>query len=120
MDCDLDVGAVAAWASGRVVGLDSPLKASRLAGGQSNPTYRLEAANGAWILRRLRWPALRQPISTAAVDAKSLRQATTPARSLFKLSNMRATRPLLDSRAAGRHVCANATTSQIPKGRIKC
>lgn len=52
MDSDLDVGAVAAWASGRVAGLGTPLKATRLAGGQSNPTYRLESAGGAWILRR--------------------------------------------------------------------
>ena len=52
MGCDLDVGAVAAWASGRVAGLGAPLKATRLAGGQSNPTYRLESAGSAWILRR--------------------------------------------------------------------
>ena len=52
MDCDIDVGAVAAWASGRVAGLAAPLAARRLAGGQSNPTYRLESPGGAWILRR--------------------------------------------------------------------
>jgi aminoglycoside phosphotransferase (APT) family kinase protein len=48
----LDVAAVEAWARGRVPGLDGPLTASRVSGGQSNPTYRLDGPGGAFVLRR--------------------------------------------------------------------
>jgi len=48
----LDVGAVEAWARGRVPGLAGPLTAARFSGGQSNPTYRLQGSGGTFVLRR--------------------------------------------------------------------
>jgi len=48
----LDTSAVAAWVAGRLPGFDGPVSASKITGGQSNPTYLLEAANHRYILRR--------------------------------------------------------------------
>lgn len=48
-----DVAALEAWMSQHVGGFEGPLKVSQFKGGQSNPTYKLEAANGrAYVLRR--------------------------------------------------------------------
>ena len=48
----LDLDALRAWAVGRVPGLDGPLTATRIKGGQSNPTYRIDGPGGAFVLRR--------------------------------------------------------------------
>jgi len=47
-----DLAAVAAWARGRVPGLDGALSARRISGGQSNPTWRIDGPGGAFVLRR--------------------------------------------------------------------
>lgn len=52
MTTDLDTDAVAAWMHGRIDGFRGPVAAERIAGGQSNPTYRLTAPSGAYVLRR--------------------------------------------------------------------
>jgi aminoglycoside phosphotransferase (APT) family kinase protein len=49
---DLPLERLEAWLRGRVAGLRGPLAAERFAGGQSNPTYRLTAASGSYVLRR--------------------------------------------------------------------
>jgi aminoglycoside phosphotransferase (APT) family kinase protein len=41
-----------AWLSEHVEGFRGPVAAERFAGGQSNPTYRLSAASGHYVLRR--------------------------------------------------------------------
>lgn len=52
VDGDLDIAPLTAWLEGHLAGFSGPLAATRLSGGQSNPTYRLEAASGTYALRR--------------------------------------------------------------------
>lgn len=48
-----DVAALEEWMRGNVDGFVGPLEVSQFKGGQSNPTYKLRAANGrAYVLRR--------------------------------------------------------------------
>src|SRR5258708_34308889 len=50
---ELPLDRLAAWLRGHVEGFRGPLgTAERFAGGQSNPTYRLTAASGNYVLRR--------------------------------------------------------------------
>lgn len=49
---DLDLNAVAGWMAGHVPGFRGPITARKFEGGQSNPTFRIEAASGAYVLRR--------------------------------------------------------------------
>lgn len=48
----LDLDAVAAWMAAHVPGFAGPLTVEKFATGQSNPTFRLTAASGAYVLRR--------------------------------------------------------------------
>lgn len=41
-----------AWLEQNVDGFSGPARLEKFAGGQSNPTYRLTAASGTWVLRR--------------------------------------------------------------------
>jgi len=47
-----DVAALERWMAANVAGFDGPLAVSQFNGGQSNPTYRLDTAEGAFVLRR--------------------------------------------------------------------
>jgi aminoglycoside phosphotransferase (APT) family kinase protein len=47
-----DEQALASWMEDHVPGFRGPLTVSQFKGGQSNPTYKLEAAGGAYVLRR--------------------------------------------------------------------
>ena len=49
---NLPLARLAAWMERHVAGFRGPLAAERFAGGQSNPTYRLDAGSGAYVLRR--------------------------------------------------------------------
>ncbi len=49
---ELPLGRLEAWLGRNVEGFRGPLAAERFAGGQSNPTYRLTAASGLYVLRR--------------------------------------------------------------------
>ncbi|HTT78100.1 MAG TPA: phosphotransferase [Stellaceae bacterium] len=50
---DLPLAKLAAWLEGHVADFRRPLAAvERFAGGQSNPSYRLDAASGRYVLRR--------------------------------------------------------------------
>jgi aminoglycoside phosphotransferase (APT) family kinase protein len=49
---DLPLDRLEAWLRGHVEGFRGPVAAERFAGGQSNPTYRLTAASGNYVLRR--------------------------------------------------------------------
>lgn len=51
-ELSLPTEALADWLSTHVVGFRGPLRARKFAGGQSNPTYRIEAASGLYVLRR--------------------------------------------------------------------
>lgn len=62
----LDTDAVARWLTQHMPGFDGPLQATKIAGGQSNPTYRLKASSGAYVLRRKPLGALLK--SAHAVD----------------------------------------------------
>lgn len=57
---------LAAWLGDRLPGFRGPLAARKFAGGQSNPTYLLEAASGRYVLRRK--PPGRLLASAHAVD----------------------------------------------------
>jgi aminoglycoside phosphotransferase (APT) family kinase protein len=48
----LDLEAVAGWMAGQGIALQGALNARKFAGGQSNPTYLLQADDDAWVLRR--------------------------------------------------------------------
>lgn len=47
-----DLEAISSWVDGRLAGFDGPLTATKFAGGQSNPTYRIDTPAGAYVLRR--------------------------------------------------------------------
>ncbi|MBF9049435.1 phosphotransferase [Roseobacter sp. HKCCD9010] len=49
---DLDLDQVAGWMAAHVAGFDGPLRAQQIEGGQSNPTYLLDAVSGRYVLRR--------------------------------------------------------------------
>jgi aminoglycoside phosphotransferase (APT) family kinase protein len=49
---ELPLERLGAWLGSRIEGFRGPLAAERFAGGQSNPTYRLSAASGQYVLRR--------------------------------------------------------------------
>jgi len=49
---ELPLDRLQAWLSEHVEGFRGPVVAQRFAGGQSNPTYRLTAASGQYVLRR--------------------------------------------------------------------
>jgi aminoglycoside phosphotransferase (APT) family kinase protein len=48
----LDADRLSAWMSANVEGFAGPLTIRKFAGGQSNPTYRLDSPSGAYVLRR--------------------------------------------------------------------
>ena len=47
-----DPEALRAWVGGRLEGFDGPLQIMKFKGGQSNPTYRVDAGGRAYVLRR--------------------------------------------------------------------
>lgn len=47
-----DVDTLAAYLQAQVTGFRGPLTATKFKGGQSNPTYRIDAASGCYVLRR--------------------------------------------------------------------
>lgn len=47
-----DEEALSHWLADHVEGFREPITVSQFKGGQSNPTYRIEAANGSYVLRR--------------------------------------------------------------------
>jgi aminoglycoside phosphotransferase (APT) family kinase protein len=49
---DLPLDRLAAWLRRHVEGFKGPIAAERFAGGQSNPTYKLEARSGFYVLRK--------------------------------------------------------------------
>ena len=51
-DSDLPLDRLAAWLRDHVEGFRGPVAAERFAGGQSNPSYRLDAGSGSYVLRR--------------------------------------------------------------------
>jgi aminoglycoside phosphotransferase (APT) family kinase protein len=48
----IDEAKLAEWMSANVAGFEGPVVALKFAGGQSNPTYRLNAKSGSYVLRR--------------------------------------------------------------------
>ena len=49
---DLDEAKLADWLSANVAGFAGPIAVTKFPGGQSNPTYRIDAGSGAYVLRR--------------------------------------------------------------------
>ncbi|MFT6552053.1 MAG: aminoglycoside phosphotransferase (APT) family kinase protein [Zhongshania marina] len=49
---ELDIASLTAYLEANVDGFKGPLTAEKFAGGQSNPTYLIEAASGKYVLRR--------------------------------------------------------------------
>ena len=49
---DLDPARLAPWLAEHVEGFEGPVAIEKFPGGQSNPTYRLTATSGAYVLRR--------------------------------------------------------------------
>ncbi|MEY4238589.1 MAG: hypothetical protein RL339_1190 [Pseudomonadota bacterium] len=48
----LDEGRLAEWMEANVAGFKGPLHLTKFKGGQSNPTYKIDAPSGAYVLRR--------------------------------------------------------------------
>ncbi len=49
---DLDEAKLADWLAVNVAGFAGPIAVTKFAGGQSNPTYRIDAESGSYVLRR--------------------------------------------------------------------
>lgn len=49
---EFDLSAVEAWAQFQIEGFTGPVKAEKITGGQSNPTYRLDTPGRSYVLRR--------------------------------------------------------------------
>ncbi|MBP6627340.1 MAG: phosphotransferase, partial [Arenimonas sp.] len=49
---DLPVEVLSDYLEANVPGFHGPLTATKFKGGQSNPTYRIDAASGTYVLRR--------------------------------------------------------------------
>ena len=49
---ELDTGRLRPYLEAHVDGFTGPLEIEKFAGGQSNPTYRLDTPSGAYVLRR--------------------------------------------------------------------
>ena len=62
----LDEAALTAWMEANVAGFTGPLTYAKFAGGQSNPTYRVDSPSGRYVLRRK--PAGKLLPSAHAVD----------------------------------------------------
>ena len=65
---DLDVGALGPWLAQRLDGFRGPLRAKRFEGGQSNPTYLLQAGSQRYVLRSKPGPAERLLPSAHAIE----------------------------------------------------
>ena len=50
----LDAARLTEWMAANVEGFAGPITIAKFAGGQSNPTYRIDAASGSYVLRRNR------------------------------------------------------------------
>jgi aminoglycoside phosphotransferase (APT) family kinase protein len=48
----LDDAALASWMEANVAGFQGPISVTKFKGGQSNPTYKIEAGSGNYVLRR--------------------------------------------------------------------
>lgn len=48
----IDEAKLAGWMTANVAGFSGPVEVLKFAGGQSNPTYRLNASSGSYVLRR--------------------------------------------------------------------
>jgi aminoglycoside phosphotransferase (APT) family kinase protein len=48
----IDEAKLAAWMDTNVAGFEGPVEVRKFAGGQSNPTYRINAKSGSYVLRR--------------------------------------------------------------------
>jgi aminoglycoside phosphotransferase (APT) family kinase protein len=88
MTDDLPLDRLDAWLRDHVAGFRGPLAAERFPGGQSNPTYRLAAASGDYVLRR-KPPGPLLP-SAHAVDRefrvmRALGQTTVPVPRVYAL-----------------------------------
>jgi aminoglycoside phosphotransferase (APT) family kinase protein len=51
-DLQLDEAALAPWLSANIEGFQGPFELSKFPSGQSNPTYRIRAASGDYVMRR--------------------------------------------------------------------
>jgi aminoglycoside phosphotransferase (APT) family kinase protein len=49
---ELDIATLTAYLEQHIDGFKGPLTAEKFAGGQSNPTYLIDAASGKYVLRR--------------------------------------------------------------------
>ncbi|MEQ1542417.1 MAG: phosphotransferase family protein [Novosphingobium sp.] len=84
----LDEGRLAEWMQANVAGFEGPLHLTKFKGGQSNPTYKVEAKSGKYVLRRKPFGPLLP--SAHAVDREykvqnALNQAGFPAARQFGL-----------------------------------
>lgn len=52
MTQDIDTARLTEWMAANVAGFEGPLAYEKFEGGQSNPTYRIDAASGRYVLRR--------------------------------------------------------------------
>ena len=68
MGADLNLPALVAWLAPRVPGVDAQLRAERMEGGQSNPSWRLHGAGQSWVLRAKPAPAAELLPSAHAIE----------------------------------------------------
>ena len=63
-----DTAALVAWLAPRVSGVDAKLRAERMDGGQSNPSWLLHGAGQSWVLRAKPAPAAELLPSAHAIE----------------------------------------------------
>ena len=51
-DGEIDLGALETWLAANVPSFEAPFTLSKFPSGQSNPTYRIDAASGSYVMRR--------------------------------------------------------------------
>ena len=88
IDSDLDTIVLSDYLQRTVEGFTGPVTATKFGNGQSNPTYRLDAASGVYVLRRQ--PSGQLLKSAHAVDREfrvinALRNSTVPVADAYHL-----------------------------------
>lgn len=64
----LNLPALVAWLASRMPGVDGSLRAQRIDGGQSNPSWLLQGEHQSWVLRAKPAPAAELPPSAHAIE----------------------------------------------------
>ena len=88
----IDTNALSAWLTQHLTGFKGPAQIEKFSGGQSNPTYKITAASGAYVLRTKPGPVAKLLPSAHAIEREyrvmdALSKAGFPAARQYALCN---------------------------------